>query len=228
MAKKKLVKKEKNYLPTLLIILVSLLIVMGLLHWRNERIEEKSMMMQKQMAQNPIDYLKDTDNDGVYTDAKYGFTFKYPKDVFKYQNGPSFQANLSEVYWDNQSDKASYLGGNKEGAYMRFYVNNADASIETMQNRFQDIYDHSVGTPNPQTKELEILANKLKNLSVPNGLGMTYISVDPRSPKSGAYSAAWMKDGNTYWLDVISNSGDKNGVYKKVFDSIVSSFKFTN
>jgi hypothetical protein len=216
------------------LIITTTVVVIGLLVWKyrgneeirlvsnNSNVEQQATIISKQ------DYILDTENDGVYTDYKYGIRFKYPSDVFKYQTGAEEIEESIHVYWDNSEDGASYVGGNLEGAYIDFHVNNAGISKKGTVHRFRDIYSHPVGASNPREEPVEFESNKLKELPVKDGLGMISISTDPRSTESGraVYSAAWLKGDNTYWLTLVSNSRDKYGSYKMSFDNIVASFAF--
>jgi hypothetical protein len=233
MAKKKLVKKaasrkaakssENKYLPTLLIVLVSILILMGLLMWRNKMRAEKYGEMQKQATNETQHYQLDTDNDGVYTDAKYGVKFEYPKEIFKYQMDHYTKDNYSSISWDTLPDGTSYLGGIDEGSYMGFFVNEIPINFDLL-------YSSSIGRQNAVGEISEHRTKKIRNIALNGGIGMVYEvypEIDEAS-ESTPYYAAWKKGNNTFWLVVSTNDKLKAVQYKKIFDSIVSSFKFTN
>jgi hypothetical protein len=233
MTKKSTRKKvsQKSYLPTLLIVFVSVLIVLGLLNARNKRVEMQRIQIQKQMAaQKLIEYPLDTENDGVYTDYKYGFTFKYPKDVFKYQMERYAKDNsdYAEISWDKLEDGSSYIGGIKEGAYIRFRVNSDPISKEDKQRDFEHIYSSPVGVVNSKTPTMEYETKKIRNLSIKGVQGMIYDDLVDYSYGNIHYFAAWKKDDNTFWLTVSTNNKDESAKYKKMFEDIVSSFKFIN
>lgn len=181
------------------------------------------------------EYPIDTENDGVYTDFKYGVRFKYPKDIFIYQDGTNVKDDATYVYWDKLEDGSSYAGGNEEGAHVRFQVNNIGMAKESIRHRFQDIYSHDIGVVNPKDDVVEFETRKLRNLEIERGLGMIYERLEEHAvyDEMGKYYssgpeyffAAWRKGDDTFWLTVSTNNKEEKDQYKKIFDDMVASIE---
>jgi hypothetical protein len=229
MAKKKSVKKvnqrtakpsENKYLPMLLIVLVSVLVVMGLLMWRNKMRAEKYEMMQKQVSQNlkpTQSYQLDTNNDGVYTNSQYKVKFSYPNKIFTNQTKYVDYLNTSgwaQQEWTGKSLVLGFTVGNKGSASPEY-------SHENLLNMKDD---QTIG------KQGLNYIQKLKNSNtVIPGSVLYYNELDNSTEvKSISYSYffSWKdpSNGNSYsislWSDNKKTLDDNRSLFIKIINSI--------
>jgi hypothetical protein len=229
MAKKKTGKKanlrtlkpsENKYLPMLLIILVSILILMGLLMWRNRMRAEKYEMVQKQISQSSEptqSYQVDTVNDGVYTNSQYGFTFKYPKDTFKYQVPATNHVN--EDGWFKQE---WFPTMKSDDLYLYTEIGKSYDNKYRYPEAKKLILDQSVGD-----RDVDYI-HRLKplNNTIPNGV-FYYWEIDMSTELKRIiyiYSVSWEKEGTVITVSLGSPNKklleSKYNIFRDVANSI--------
>jgi hypothetical protein len=232
MAQKKSVKRtsskkvvrapKKSYLPTLLIVFVSVLIVLGLLKVRNKRTEMQSLQIQEQMeAQQLIEYPMDTENDGVYTNSQFGFKFKYPEEILKYQAPVTNYLNSDgwlKQEWSPDKYSETY------GLYLE--IGESYDNKYTYEEAKKLSIDESIGD-----RDVDYI-HRLKplNNTIPNGI-FYYWELDTSTELKRifyTYSVSWTK-GNTV-ITVGLGSSNKKLLESKynIFKDVVNSTELLN
>lgn len=168
------------------------------------------------------DYPVDTENDGVYTDYKYNFTFTYPKNIFISQSEQDIDAYDSSIFWYSTVSDLSMAYPIKP--WIRVRTTSSPTGDGSFDRNFNTIYNQTIGEFSNETGTI-----KLKELHVENGKGFVFYV----KPKENAdvvpfsYQAAWSKGKDVIWLGLNMEEEDKNKSYQKIFNEIVNSFKFT-
>jgi len=223
------VQKSNNSNLILLIVLISISFTAAVVFWKESQAGKISKLITPNLV-NPKtnisptptnSYQIDNENDGVYTDLKYGVYFVYPSEIFKYQKNLFEEGKYRSIYWDKLEDGSSYLGANKDGADLDFIINGLPYS-------FDKLYNSQEGVMLPKGFAGEHKLKKIRNLKISGGYRGIVYDIFPEIIDTPAitYRAAWKKGDNTFWLTVSTNNKNESMQYKKIFDDIISSFEF--
>lgn len=222
-------KNDKNFLK-LTVGIIAVVSVIGLaffvLQNKNVKIEKEdansgiSSSTPSKIQEIPID----TENDGIYTDLKYGFTFNYPREIFVSQRQPrTITEHASQMFWySSERDSNSAF---PEKPWIDLRVNHVTMSKERLVTDFNKIYNQSIGKLSSETG-----ATKLRELSINEGKGMVF-KIEKKEDADVVpytYLAAWLRGEDTIWLGLNINDSTTYSNYEKIFNSIVVSFTFTD
>jgi len=174
---------------------------------------------------NEQQYPTDTENDGVYTNYKYGFRFKYSNEFFK----SMFQSNDS-VYWRNEEKDIAENESAIELSVLIWEDNGAKYNEQGLDyktayiQRFNEFLN---------IKDGEKVPRGAVRISRYKGADYDRIIYSYTAPPGGEseykkhYAAWWLKTGYPV-IEVRYTAGANNTLerYKPEFDKIIDSFEF--
>jgi hypothetical protein len=173
----------------------------------------------------PVDTINsyDTNKWFVYTNDKYGYSFKYPNIrwvMYGDINNPYGQSR-DGFQNNNASKSANTVDISVKNAAA--WTHTIDVSIKDMQSKVDEI----VGLYSPS----DYISDYKKSDVVFKGIDaiqITYSRVSGGKKISDGKAIIFSKNGNTYYLDGVTKDYEKdNNIDTGIFNAILASFKFT-
>jgi len=170
------------------------------------------------ISPTPTEYPVDKENDGVYTNYKYGYKFEYPVDKFEQTHSSDITA-----VWDLNTDADS--------------VQKSEMPIQLdvgRENNFREIYEQLYTQEN---KTLETRKFILTKLGTEDNNGLRMMRVFWETPPELAvgptteYQVLWFRqDASVIKLRLIASPVDEQALrqYKDLLWEIADSFEFIN
>ena len=155
-----------------------------------------------------------------YVNPEHKISFKYPKNIFVYHDTSTPETQ----YWSNKPNGGAPLELGVDGVWLNMSFSDPGFTMTMFYKNI--INDLAINESISQSA-----VTKLSNIETDGIKGATYFQGTPENfvgEKAYSYEAVWIKGENVYRLSLSAFSKQRLKEYKKTFDQILSTFKFTN
>ena len=230
MAKKKVNLSVEHRKLIYLLVTIAVIVSGGLAFINSNRKDISSNPRNSISEQNQPS--RDTENDGVYTNEKYGFSFTYPADIFQYQNNGSTSTHwLSEARIDGSPNP---ITTSDNAVSLRLIIRDDefveyDADGSNYMERHKKLFEEFEKLEEGQKSSWG--AEKLSQLNTDSYRRVIFHYKTPlnRPTEKTEYYGAWWHKNNypVIVLEYSAGSSEALSKNKALFETVVDSFKFT-